>query len=178
MACLVLLDLSAAFDTIDHNILLGCHKSWFGLGGTIQKWFVSYFSNHCQTIKIGSTLSKLIYLFIYLGFYVAFNTKQVISRQVVGSAEETSTYSWSMFCTVNCRPMASNYQLSRPQRWEARVLPLCHHGPLSELSKLIYGVHQDSVLGPLSFSLETKSLSKIISLHPDIKFHFYANDTR
>ena len=37
---------------------------------------------------------------------------QVISRGVVGRAEETSTYSWSRFCTVNCRPMASNYQLS------------------------------------------------------------------
>ena len=37
---------------------------------------------------------------------------QVISRRVVGRAEETSTYSWSRFCTVNCRPMASNYQLS------------------------------------------------------------------
>ena len=52
-----------------------------------------------------------IYLFI-LGFYVAFNTVQVISRRVVGRAEETSTYSWSRFCNVNCRPMASNYQLS------------------------------------------------------------------
>ena len=50
--------------------------------------------------------------FIYLGFYVAFNTVQVISRWVVGSAEETSTYSLSGFCTVNCRPTASNYQLS------------------------------------------------------------------
>ena len=30
-------------------------------------------------------------LFIYLGFYVAFNTVQVISRQVVGRAEETPT---------------------------------------------------------------------------------------
>ena len=36
---------------------------------------------------------RLFYLFIYLGFYVAFNTVQVISRRVVGSAEETSTYS-------------------------------------------------------------------------------------
>ena len=56
---------------------------------------------------------------IYLGFYVAFNTVQVISRQVVGRAEETSTYSWSRFCTVNCRPTESNYQLShlRPS-WE------------------------------------------------------------
>ena len=31
--------------------------------------------------------------FFYLGFYVAFNTVQVISRRVVGRAEETSTYS-------------------------------------------------------------------------------------
>ena len=31
------------------------------------------------------------YLFIYLGFYVAFNTVQVISRWLVGRAEETST---------------------------------------------------------------------------------------
>ena len=40
--------------------------------------------------------------FIYLVFYVAFNTIQVISRRVVGRAEETSTYSSLGFCTVNC----------------------------------------------------------------------------
>ena len=50
--------------------------------------------------------------FIYLGFYVTFNTAQVISRRVVGRAEQTSTYSSLGFCTVNCRPTASNYQLS------------------------------------------------------------------
>ena len=57
-------------------------------------------------------------LFIYLGFYIAFNTVRVISRRVVGRAEETSTYSSSEFCTVNCQPTASNYQLShlRPCR--------------------------------------------------------------
>ena len=56
---LVLLDLSAAFDTIDHNILLGYLKSWFGLGGTVLRWFASYLRNRCQAIKIGSTLSEL-----------------------------------------------------------------------------------------------------------------------
>ena len=38
--------------------------------------------------------------FIYLGFYIAFNTVQVISRRIVGRAEETSTYSWSRFCKL------------------------------------------------------------------------------
>ena len=56
-------------------------------------------------------LSHYKYLvFIYLGFYVAY--VHVISRWVVGRAEEISTYSSSAFCTVNCRPTASNYQLS------------------------------------------------------------------
>ena len=60
----------------------------------------------------------MLYLFIYFGLYVAFHTVQVISRGVVGRAEETSTYSWSRFCTVNYRPTASNYQIShlRPCR--------------------------------------------------------------
>ena len=59
----------------------------------------------CQSLK----WCGFIYLF---GVYVVFNTVQVISRRVVGRAEETSTYSSSGFCTVNCRPTASNYQLS------------------------------------------------------------------
>ena len=37
------------------------------------------------------------------GFYIVFNTVQVISGRVVGRAEETSTYSSLGFCTVNCR---------------------------------------------------------------------------
>ena len=36
-------------------------------------------------------VSIYLFLFIYLGFYVAFNTVQVISRPVVGRAEEAST---------------------------------------------------------------------------------------
>ena len=60
----------------------------------------------------GVRVFSLVNLFIYLGFYDAFNNVQVISRRVVGRAEETSTYSSSGFCTVNCRPTASNYQLS------------------------------------------------------------------
>ena len=46
------------------------------------------------------TMFGMVMYFIYLGFYVTFNSVQVISRRVVGRAEETSTYSSSGFCTV------------------------------------------------------------------------------
>ena len=56
---LVLLDLSSAFDTIDHSTLLSCLLDWFGVGGSTLKWFSSYLTEHCQSVKIGSTLSDL-----------------------------------------------------------------------------------------------------------------------
>ena len=56
---LVLLDLSAAFDTIDHSTLLSCLRIWFGVGGSVLKWFTSYLRDHYQSIKIGSTLSDV-----------------------------------------------------------------------------------------------------------------------
>ena len=67
------------------------------------------FCLHKMLLSCVNHLSFMGFGFIYLGFYVAFNTIQVISRRVVGRAEETSTYSSLGLCTVNCRPMASNY---------------------------------------------------------------------
>ena len=64
-------------------------------------------------------LSASYMLFYLFGVLCRFqHTVQVISRRVVGRAEETSTFSSSGFCTVNGRPTASNYQLShlRPCR--------------------------------------------------------------
>ena len=75
---------------------------------------VHQMKNFKYTMNIHQLHSLLItlYRFIYWGFYVAFNTVQVISRRVVGRTEETSTYSSLGFCTVNCRPTASNYLVS------------------------------------------------------------------
>ena len=44
-------------------------------------------------VKVKNQYLRYILVFIW-GVYVAFNTVQVISRQVVLWAEETSTYSW------------------------------------------------------------------------------------
>lgn len=42
---LVLLDLSAAFDMIDHSILLERLRHWVGISGTAFNWFYSYLTN-------------------------------------------------------------------------------------------------------------------------------------
>ena len=100
----VLLDQSAAFDTIDHDTLLDSLSSWFGVSGVVLDWFKSYLSDLIQYIKIGSILS--------------------------------------------------------------------------EAKKLLYGVPQGSVLGPILFSLYTTPLSKVIQNHPGLSFRFYADDTQ
>ena len=100
---LVLLDLSAAFDTIDHSTLLGCLLDWFGVGDSALKWFSSYLTERYQSVKIGSNLSNL--------------------------------------------------------------------------QKLLFGIPQGSVLGPLLFSLDTSPLSTLIGKYKGVNFHFYADDT-
>ena len=69
---LSLLDLSDAFDTIDHAILLQIMESLLNVHGTILEWFRSYLSGRSQNVRIrdaishtvpqGSLLSPLIFL--------------------------------------------------------------------------------------------------------------------
>ena len=57
VAALVLLDLSAAFDTIDHSILTErLHKS-FGISGDALTWMISYLRQRNQQVVIGNTPS-------------------------------------------------------------------------------------------------------------------------
>ena len=59
---LTLLDLSAAFDTIDHSLLYDCLHDWFGLDGTVLSWIKSYLSNRKQKIEIGDSFSEAVIL--------------------------------------------------------------------------------------------------------------------
>ena len=54
---LLLLDLSAAFDTLDHSILLRRLETYFGFTGSVLEWFSSYLRGRSQSVMIGSTTS-------------------------------------------------------------------------------------------------------------------------
>jgi len=63
LAVPTLLDLSAAFDSIDHNTLLQWLQMSYGLSGNVMNWFASYLRDHAQHVRFSTTssLSSAVY---------------------------------------------------------------------------------------------------------------------
>ena len=55
---LILLDLSAGFDTPDHEILMSCLHSRMGLRGPPLNWFQSYLEDRYQTVCVKGSASE------------------------------------------------------------------------------------------------------------------------
>jgi hypothetical protein len=58
-AVLISLDLSAAFDTIDHAILTQRLKQRFGVTGVVLNWIVTYLQERSQYVKVGEEKSAV-----------------------------------------------------------------------------------------------------------------------
>ena len=55
---LVLLDLPAAFDCVDHGLLLERLPSAYGIEGLAHFWLESYLTRRTQAVKIGDHVSE------------------------------------------------------------------------------------------------------------------------
>ena len=62
VTALTLLDLSAAFDTIDHNTLTNRLAEWYGVYGMALAWFKSYLCGRQQKIKNDKSFSDSSFL--------------------------------------------------------------------------------------------------------------------
>ena len=59
---LVLLDLSAAIDTIDHYVLFCRLEKMFGLSGMVLQWFRSHLEERSQRVSVHGAISIVLSL--------------------------------------------------------------------------------------------------------------------
>ena len=58
VACLILLDLSAAFNAVSHPFLPNRLRHCFGIQGTVLRWFKSYMTDRSQKIVLDDSNNK------------------------------------------------------------------------------------------------------------------------
>ena len=58
LTCGIFIDLTKAFDTVDHNILLD-KMHYYGIRGNVHNLFKSYLSNRQQYVKVNNTNSEI-----------------------------------------------------------------------------------------------------------------------
>jgi len=56
-AILLLLDLTAAFDTVDHDILISRLENSVGISGTALEWFRSYLADRSFSVCLDGSVS-------------------------------------------------------------------------------------------------------------------------
>ena len=136
IAFLLLLDLSAVFDTVNHSLLLSCLENSFDVTGTVMRWFHSYVSRRSQFVEIndrkssvreltmgvpqGSVRSPILYL-----LYIAPLAEIILSHGLHYHfyADDTQLYVLFKDCDVDVARL----------RVENCVANICHRMDVNEL---------------------------------------------
>ena len=141
VTALTLLDLSAAFDTIDHSTLLERLHVHFGISGTVFQWFKSYISNRQQRVHIDGSLSCAQYLHFgvpqgsVLGPFLFCLYTTSISQMI-----NTHDVSHHMYADDTQVYIELSQSVLQHQRWHSiRLKHIC-------LSLLLYYVHHNVYL--------------------------------
>lgn len=120
---LVLLDNSAAFDTLDHDLLLQCLETQVGITGKALKWFGSYLQGRSQRIFLNSELSDPTPLFCGVPQGSVFGPKAfiTITRDVERIAE---MYGVSVHLYADDTQLYVSFDLNSPDDLAAKKFKL------------------------------------------------------
>ena len=63
VTCLILLNLSVAFDTVSHPLLLNRLQHCFSIQGTVLKWIENYMLDHSQRVSLEDSNNRAVTLY-------------------------------------------------------------------------------------------------------------------
>lgn len=193
---LIMLDLSAAFDTVCHKRLLKILHDEIKISGLVLKWFKSFLQGRSQRIRLGSNLSEPIELLfgvpqgsvlgpVLFNIYIRslYSTIKRTGFQAMGYADDQHIYRSFKPCeqalavnvrVINCfldiQKWMEDYMLQlNPSK--TKIMVLGHQNILKEIK--IHGV-QLTRLNCIRFVSVSKNLGIHIDQHLTFKDHIMA----